>query len=85
MNEYVFEVKLRARVRVRATDEDVARKVIPSVLGAPGTLELDLANQNNAAVGWAATVTGVDFEQENDPRPFQNDAVQPQTSWQTTR
>jgi hypothetical protein len=47
MNTYVFEVKLRAVVRVRATDEEVARKVVPTVLGAPGTLEIGLANENN--------------------------------------
>jgi hypothetical protein len=67
MNEYVFEVKLRAVVRVRAEDEETARKVIPTVLGAPGTLEIDLANQNNVAVGRDATVTEVDFMQESDP------------------
>jgi hypothetical protein len=55
MNEYVFEVRLRARVRVRAPNEVVAKNVVPSVLGAPGTLELDLANENNAAIGWAAS------------------------------
>jgi hypothetical protein len=71
MNEYVFEVRLRARVRVRASNEEVAKNVVPSVLGAPGTLELDLANENNAAIGWAATVTDVDFTQESNPRPFQ--------------
>jgi hypothetical protein len=69
MNEYVFEVKLRAVVRVRAEDEETARKVIPTVLGTPGTLEIDLANQNNVAVGRDATVTEVDFMQEKDPRP----------------
>ena len=68
MNEYVFEVQLRAVIRVRAEDEETARKVIPTVLGSPGTLEIDLANQNNVAVGRDATVTEVDFMQENDPR-----------------
>jgi hypothetical protein len=80
MNEYVFEVKLRAVVRVRATDEDIARKVIPSVLGASGSLEVDLANQNNAAVGRAATVTEVDFMQENGSRVLECNAAQPDTS-----
>jgi hypothetical protein len=74
MNEYVFEVKLRAVVRVRAEDEEVARKVVPTVLGSPGTLEIDLANQNNVAVGRDATVTKVDFMQENDPRQLQSRA-----------
>jgi hypothetical protein len=57
MNEYVYEVTLRAVVRVRAVDEEVARKVVPTVLGSPGTLEIGLANENNAAVGQVATVT----------------------------
>jgi hypothetical protein len=68
MNEYVFEVRLRAVVRVRARNEEVAREVLPSALGPPGSLEIGLANQNNAAVGWSATVTEVDFTQEDDPR-----------------
>jgi hypothetical protein len=68
MSEYVFEVKLRAVVRVRADNEEVARDVVPSVLGPPGNLEIGLANENNAAVGWNATVTKVDLAQEEDPR-----------------
>jgi hypothetical protein len=79
MNEFVFEVKLRAVVRVRATEEDVARNVVSSVLGSPGSLEIELANQNNAAVGRPATVTDVDFMQENDPRLLKGDIVQPQS------
>jgi hypothetical protein len=78
MNEYVFEVQLRAVVRVRATDEEVARKVVPTVLGAPGTLEIGLANQNNEVVGRSATVTDVDFAQENDVRLLKNNAALPQ-------
>jgi hypothetical protein len=80
MNEYVFEVKLRAVVRVRAEDEETARKVIPTVLGAPGTLEINLANQNNVAVGRDATVTEVDFMQENDPRQLRAPATG-STAW----
>ena len=41
MNEYVYEVTLRAVVRVRAADEEIARKVVPTVLGAPGTIEIN--------------------------------------------
>jgi hypothetical protein len=67
MNEYVFEVNLRAVVRVRAAEEDVARRDVSSVLGSPGSLEIELANQNNAAVGRPAIVTDVDFLQENYP------------------
>jgi hypothetical protein len=85
MNEYVFEVRLRARVRVRAPNEEVAKKVVPSVLGAPGTLELDLANQNNAAIGCAAAVTDVDFIQENNPRAFQEPGTEQRPQGSTPR
>jgi hypothetical protein len=59
--EFVFKVSLRAVVRVRAADESVARNVVPTVLGAPGSTEIALANQNNMLVGRDATVTGVEF------------------------
>ena len=78
MNEYVFEVKLRAVVRVRAEDEETARKVIPTVFGAPGTLEIGLANENNAAVGQVATVRDVDFVQDNDAQLLKSNAALPQ-------
>jgi hypothetical protein len=78
MNEYVYEVTLRAVVRVRAADVETARKVVPTVLGAPGTLEIELANQNNAAVGRAATVTDVDFVQDKDARLLKSDVPLPQ-------
>jgi hypothetical protein len=44
MNEYIFEVKLRAVVRVRAPSKDEASKVVESAIGSPGTLEIELAN-----------------------------------------
>jgi len=68
MNEYVFEVRLRAVVRVRASDEGVAREVVSSVLGAPGSVEINLANENNARLGRHVTVKEVDFVQEKGPR-----------------
>jgi hypothetical protein len=71
MSEYVFEVRLRAVVRVRASNEEVAREVVPSVLGPPGGLEIGLANENNAAVGWSATVTEVAFTQDKHPRQLE--------------
>jgi hypothetical protein len=61
MNEYSFEVGVRAVVRVQASNPDVACKVVESVLGAPGSREIELANQNNLAKGRNATVTAVDF------------------------
>ena len=61
MNDYLFEVGVRAIVRVEASTPDLARKVVDSVLGAPGSREIELANQNNLAKGRNATVTAVDF------------------------
>ena len=57
----MFKVNLVAMVRVRAPDEGAAREVVSTVLGAPGTVEIGLANENNAATGRRATVTDVDF------------------------
>jgi hypothetical protein len=61
MKDFVFKVNLIAVVRVRAADESVARNVVPSVLGAPGSAEIGLANQNNAATGQNAMITDVEF------------------------
>ena len=61
MKDFAFKVNLVAVVRVRADDESVARKVVPTVLGPPGVVEIGLANENNAARGQNATVTDVDF------------------------
>jgi hypothetical protein len=60
MNEYSFEVGVRAVVRVQASNPDVARKIVESVLGAPGSQEIELANKKNFEVGRDATVTAVD-------------------------
>jgi hypothetical protein len=73
MNEYVFEVKLRAVVRVRAPSKDEASKVVASAIGSPGTLEIELANQANAALGRAAAVTAVNFQHTSEPRPVSDD------------
>ena len=61
MKDFAFKVNLVALVRVRAADESVARKVVPTVLGAPSTVEIGLANENNAATGRHATITDVGF------------------------
>ena len=61
MEDFTFKVSLVAVVRVRADDESVARKIVPTVLGAPGTAEIRLADENYAATGRHATVTDVDF------------------------
>jgi hypothetical protein len=72
MNDYTFEVKLRAVVYVRAENEELARKVVPSVLGSPGSVEIRLANENNAAIGNPSLVTEVDFSQESAPKRIKN-------------
>jgi hypothetical protein len=64
--EYAFQVKLIVVVRVRAADEALARKLVPSVLGSPGTVEIALANEINTSLGLNATVTTVDFFAEGD-------------------
>jgi hypothetical protein len=61
MRDFAFKIDLVAMVRVRASDENAARRIVPTVLRAPDTTELRLANQNNAGQGQIATVTGVDF------------------------
>jgi hypothetical protein len=64
MGDFAFKVNLVAVVQVRAADENTARRVIPTVLGAPGAAEIALANQNNAAVGLDAVIVDVDFSGE---------------------
>jgi hypothetical protein len=61
MKDFAFKVDLVAVVRVRAANESVARAVVPTVLGAPGSTEIALANQNHVALGRDAAVTGVEF------------------------
>ena len=41
MSEFTFKVNLVAVVRVRAADE-IARQVVSTILGAPGTVEIGL-------------------------------------------
>jgi hypothetical protein len=68
MKEYSFEVKLRAVVRVRASSKNAASEVVESVLRAPSSEEIGLANEANLALGRAAIVTGTDFQPTCDPR-----------------
>ena len=61
MRDIAFKVNIVAVVRVRAAEENVARKVVATVLAAPGTSEIRLANENNALSSDGAIVTDVDF------------------------
>ena len=51
----------RCGASARRGREALHARSFPTVLGAPGTLEIRLANENNAARGHHATVTDVDF------------------------
>ena len=61
MKDFTFKVNLVAVVRVRAADESIARKAVPTVVGAPDPADIRLANENIAAMGRHAAVTDVDF------------------------
>jgi hypothetical protein len=57
MRDFAFKVNLV----LRAADENVARKIVPDVLGVARRCGNRTANQNNAAIGRDATITDVDF------------------------
>ena len=61
MEDFTLKVNLVAVVRVRADDESIARKVVPTVVGAPGPADIRLTNKNIAAMGRDAAVTDVHF------------------------
>ena len=73
--EYAFKVKLVAVVRVRAANETEARRVLPSILSSPGTVDIKVANENNAALGVDALVTDVDFSIEEGAALFEVDGT----------
>jgi len=73
--EYAFKVNLVAVVRVRAANETVARRALPSVLGPPGTVDIKVTNENNAALGVNAVVTDVDFSIEEGAALFEVDGA----------
>jgi hypothetical protein len=61
VRSFVFKVEVVGTVRVRASDESEARKVVPAVLLLPGPDEVRMANDNNARIGWDGTITSVNF------------------------
>ena len=62
MKTFTFEATIEAVVRVLAADENSARKVVPTVLGAPGTADIRIANENVAAgLGIQTVIDGVKF------------------------
>jgi hypothetical protein len=60
-NEYVFEVELRAVVRVLATSESGAREVIPGALEAQSADVIRLANEGPFIARKNAIVTEITF------------------------
>jgi hypothetical protein len=61
IGEVCIPSEARRYMRVLAADETEARKVVPSVLLSPGPDEIRVANDNNAGMGWDATITAVDY------------------------
>jgi hypothetical protein len=60
---FTFKITIEAVVRVLAADEDSARKVAPTVLGAPGTEDIRIANENiSHGLGIQAVVDEVEFK-----------------------
>ena len=68
-------MKLVAVVRVRAKNETVARRALASVLSPPGTVDIKVTNENNAAIGVNAVVTDVDFSMEDSATLFEVDGA----------
>lgn len=64
MANFSFKTNLIAVMRVRAGDEMVARKAVPTVLRAPRAIEIRLANEGTALLFDGAIVTDVDFSLE---------------------
>ena len=62
MPEFVFEVSLKAIVRVRAeTKADARQALTSSVLRSPSANDIRLANEANFTAGMEGTMTEVDF------------------------
>jgi hypothetical protein len=64
MANFYFKTNLIAVMRVRASDETVARKVVPTALRGPNAVEIRLANEGAALLYEDAIVTNVDFSVE---------------------
>jgi hypothetical protein len=61
VHSFAFKVEVVGTVRVRASGESEARKVVPAVLLLPGPDEVRIANESNVSIGWEATITSVNF------------------------
>jgi archaellum component FlaG (FlaF/FlaG flagellin family) len=73
MPEFVFEVSLKAIVRVRAeTEADARQALTSSVLGSPSANDIRLANEANFIAGMEGTMTEVDFSIVDNPVKLKN-------------
>jgi hypothetical protein len=62
MKIFAFGTTIHAVVRVHAADEDSARKAVLTVLGAPSTTDIKIANENaSAGLGIDAVIEDVEF------------------------
>ena len=73
MPEFVFEVSLKAIVRVRAeTEADARQALTSSVLRSPSANDIRLANEANFTAGMEGTMTEVDFSIVDNPVKLKN-------------
>jgi hypothetical protein len=61
MKTFAFGITIDAVVRVQAVDEENARTVVPTVLGAPSMAEIRMANENTSGLGIDAVIEDVEF------------------------
>ena len=72
MKTFVFKTTIDAVVRVQAADEDSARKAAPTVLGAPATADIRIANENiSAGLGSDAVIEDMEFDAASDLALFE--------------
>jgi hypothetical protein len=68
-------IRFQGEARRRGANETVARQALPSVLSPPGTVDIKVTNENNAALGVNAHVTDVDFSIEDSATLFEVDGA----------
>jgi hypothetical protein len=61
MKTFELATTITAIVRVKAPDEESARKVVPTVLGAPGFNDVKAINDTNQSQGSDAEIDEVEY------------------------
>jgi len=61
MKTFELSTTITAIVRVKAPDEESARKVVPTVLGAPGFNDVKAINDTNHSQGSEAEIDDVEY------------------------